>query len=294
MHRSLRIGATITCLAMASGITLTGQTRTSVPSALSALADSRLSQAKNEVDRTRALVDNGTLPRIKLQEAEEKLADAEDEDTLARTLYGSTPVEEMTEAQATQMVEAAQRRVNRQQKVLDRRTLLLDNGIIARADLESDSAELESRRQVVDLVQTRVRLLDDLKRMAESERAAERFSGTGIANMREAIARNAVTRFNGTAPFGPKQLATLSAQFQKNFGHPLPVSAFGETAVHRALGLDHRDRADVALSPDSPQGLWLRQLLEKSKLPYLAFRAAVAGAATAPHIHIGPGSTRLN
>jgi hypothetical protein len=34
-------------------------------------------------------------------------------------------------------------------------------------------------------------------------------------------------------------------------------------------------------------------LLERLQTPYLAFRSAVVGAATAPHIHIGTGSTRL-
>lgn len=276
-----------------SRLATAGPQQTSVAPAYNALADSRLRRARDEVERVREMVANGTLPRVKLQEAEEKLADAVDEDTLARTLYGSTPVEQMTDEQAKQMQEASQRRVDRQQKIVDRRELLLANGIIARTELENDNAELEARRQVVDLVQTRIRLLDELKRMAESERAAERLTAPGIANMREAMARGAVVRFNGTAPFDLKQLGMLSAQFQKKFAHPLPVSALGETNVHRALGLDHRNRADIALSPDSPEGLWFRLELEKAKLPYLAFRAAVAGAATAPHIHVGPGSTRL-
>jgi hypothetical protein len=59
------------------------------------------------------------------------------------------------------------------------------------------------------------------------------------------------------------------------------------------MGLDHRNRVDVALNPETSEGLWLRQLLEKLHIPYLAFRSAVAGAATAPHIHIGTGSSRL-
>ena len=52
-------------------------------------------------------------------------------------------------------------------------------------------------------------------------------------------------------------------------------------------------RSDIALNPDAPEGVWLRSLLERLHIPYLAFRSAVAGAATAPHIHIGTGSARL-
>ena len=65
------------------------------------------------------------------------------------------------------------------------------------------------------------------------------------------------------------------------------------TAVHTALGMDHTGRVDVAVNPDSPEGIWLREYLDARAIPYYAFRVAMAGKATAPHIHIGPGSTRL-
>jgi len=73
----------------------------------------------------------------------------------------------------------------------------------------------------------------------------------------------------------------------------LPVSADGETAVHQAMGFDHRNRVDVALFPDTAEGKWLRHYLEASSIPYYAFRSLVVGKATAAHIHIGPPSTRL-
>jgi hypothetical protein len=63
--------------------------------------------------------------------------------------------------------------------------------------------------------------------------------------------------------------------------------------VHRALGFDHRGRVDVAVVPSAPEGIWLRQYLQLKKIPYYAFSHAIPGKATAAHIHIGPGSTRL-
>jgi hypothetical protein len=78
----------------------------------------------------------------------------------------------------------------------------------------------------------------------------------------------------------------------RQFGKSLPVSAKGDTALHRSLGFDHRGRVDIALNPDQREGAWLRSYLQKAKLPYYAFRAAVRGKATAPHIHMGPPSTR--
>ncbi len=100
-------------------------------------------------------------------------------------------------------------------------------------------------------------------------------------------------RYDGNGHFDLNDMPAITAEYQRKFGQPLPVSAFGQTLLHRSMGLDHRNRVDVALNPDSVEGVWLRRLLERLHIPYLAFRSAVVGAATAPHIHIGPGSTRL-
>jgi hypothetical protein len=100
-------------------------------------------------------------------------------------------------------------------------------------------------------------------------------------------------RYDGNGRFNLGDLTTISSQFEKHFHHPLPVSAMGQTLVHQALGLDHRNRVDVAVNPDASDGIWLRGLLESLHVPYLAFRSAVPGAATAPHIHIGTGSNHL-
>ena len=78
--------------------------------------------------------------------------------------------------------------------------------------------------------------------------------------------------------------------FMRQFGKLLPVSAIGETALHRSLGFDHRGRVDVALHPDDPEGLWLRGYLMEQGIPFYAFRGSLQGKATGAHIHIGPAS----
>jgi len=100
-------------------------------------------------------------------------------------------------------------------------------------------------------------------------------------------------RFDGDGAFSPTDLKKVLTAFQNKFHHPMPISANGETSVHRALGFDHRGRVDVALNPDETEGAWLRAYLASQDIPYYAFRAALPGKATGPHIHIGPGSTRL-
>ncbi len=182
------------------------------------------------------------------------------------------------------MVGAAKRRVDREQSVLDQKRGLLNAGIMARSELDVFEQELASRERVLELAQNRVRLLDQLKKMVAAEHAAE-------ANA--AFAKNVMIRYDGNGHFDLNDMPAITVEYQRKFGQALPVSAFGQTLLHRSMGLDHRNRVDVALSPDSVEGVWLRHLLERLRIPYLAFRTAVAGAATAAHIHIGPESTRL-
>jgi uncharacterized protein YhaN len=182
------------------------------------------------------------------------------------------------------MVQAAQRRVDRQNALLEARRKLLETGIIARAKLTAYEDELESRRRVLQLAQNRVKLLAELREMAETEQRLEQAARAP---------ENVLIRYEGNGLFDLGDLPTISNEFEKRFHRALPISALGQTLVHQSMGLDHRNRVDVALNPDQPEGVWLRHLLERLHIPYLAFRSAVAGAATAPHIHIGLGSTRL-
>jgi hypothetical protein len=81
--------------------------------------------------------------------------------------------------------------------------------------------------------------------------------------------------------------------FRLTFNRRLPLTAFGQSELHTRWGLDHRQGIDVGLHPDSPEGRVLINFLRTEKIPFLAFRSAVPGVATGPHIHIGKGSHRL-
>ncbi|MBV9405090.1 MAG: hypothetical protein JO211_07080 [Acidobacteriaceae bacterium] len=254
----------------------------------SALSDALLERAEKEVARIQALVEQGTLPKSQLEEAKLRLADAQDDAVLARTLYGQVRVQDLTSEQAGAMIAAAQRRVDREAKIVAERRTLLDNGILAKSEFAAFQNELDSRQRILDLAKNRLQLLEELRQMALEEQRLER-----AARMNAADLKDVMIRYDGNGTFDLKQLPSISSDFEKHFHHALPVSAIGETALHRSLGLDHRNRVDVALNPDQAEGLWLRQLLERLHVPYLAFRSAVTGAATAPHIHIGTGSSRL-
>jgi hypothetical protein len=81
--------------------------------------------------------------------------------------------------------------------------------------------------------------------------------------------------------------------FMTKFDRRLPTTAFGQSELHTRWGLDHREGIDVGLHPDSPEGRALIDFLRSEKIPFLAFRVAVPGVATGPHIHIGRGSHRM-
>jgi hypothetical protein len=86
--------------------------------------------------------------------------------------------------------------------------------------------------------------------------------------------------------------AKIEKFFMAKFGRALPMSAFGQSDIHNRWGLDHRQGIDVGLHPDSREGQALQEFLKQERIPYMAFRGAIPGVATGPHIHIGNPSPR--
>ena len=241
-----------------------------------------------EVDRLRTMAESGAIPRARLDQAQAELADAEDNAILRRTLYGSLRIEDFTKEQSDVMTFAAQRLVDRQKERIERTRELVEQGIMARASLTALVEDLNFREKALDLANFRAKLVEELAIQAENEGGLDE-DGPGV----QVRARGIIERYDGIGVFRETDFARISAAFQKQFAKPLPVSAKGETALHRSLGFDHRGRVDIALNPDQREGVWLRNFLKQAKLPYYAFRAAVRGKATAPHIHLGPPSLRL-
>ena len=101
------------------------------------------------------------------------------------------------------------------------------------------------------------------------------------------------TRFNGGFKWSLKEAPRIERFFAQTFGRSLPVTALGQSYTHNRLGFDHRDSMDVGLHPDSAEGRTLIDYLRKAGIPFLAFRQAVPGAASGPHIHIGRPSSRF-
>lgn len=229
----------------------------------------------------------GAAPRSAEERARAEIEDRQDEATLRRTLYGTIAIEEINAEDTAAMVAAAGRRVQRMRARLAEVETLAAEGVVARSALAGLREEVRGREAALEQARSRAALFDSISAMASREMESARIEETqpGLLPVRE--------RFEGNGQFTREHLRNVVLAFEKEFGKALPVSAYGGTAFHRAMGFDHRGRVDVALTPDQPEGVWLRRFLEREGIPYHAFRSFVPGAATGAHIHIGPPSVRL-
>jgi hypothetical protein len=242
------------------------------------------SRAHSNIEELRKQVEAGVAPRARLEQAEDALADARDAELLSRTLYGK----DLTEEQSAEMEAAALRRLERRKTELEKLQLIVDAGAMPLHGLDRAIEDVSWARKEYELVVSRAGLVHELAEMARAEQQAGESEDTAPS-----VGGPVMQRFDGEGLFTQEDFKRVLLAYEKHFRKPLPVSANGETAVHRALGFDHRGRVDVALYPDAAEGLWLRRYLESSDIPYYAFRNFVPGKATAAHIHIGPPSNRI-
>ena len=151
-----------------------------------------------------------------------------------------------------------------------------------------------------ELAMAIVRVDEDKRWLAESEIAITEASTRdiilglpmlGIGGYSES---GAFIRFNGAFPWSLADARKIETFFTQTFGRALPISAYGQTSTHDRLRFDHRNAMDVALHPDSAEGQTLLSYLRRAGIPFIAFRNAVAGAATGAHIHIGQPSPQKN
>lgn len=249
--------------------------------------DPMVQRAREVLDQVTRLVTSGALPQIRLKKAQEDVLDALDGSMLKKSLYSNDVLPE----EAEQMIFVAQRMVVRRQKALLDMQQLVSAGVISRAEAEASGVDLDRAKQELEWAQTRATLV---QQVAESVRLEKEIANLeSQAESHPEWAGKIYTKYVGNGVFTPNDLTTLETAFAGKFAKALPISANGETALHRSMGFDHRGRVDVAVTPDQPEGVWLMKYLESKRIPFFAFRAAVPHQATGAHIHVGPGSTKL-
>ena len=241
--------------------------------------------ARQKVEKVRGLVDSGVLPRVELVQAERAYANAKDDEYLRKTLYGA----DLTPEASEQMLALTARRIDEHKKEVDATRKLVEQQVLPANELQAAEDALARAEKEHEWAQTRAHVVEELAEMAKTEQDYMRASISGTHTPFSGL----VEHYLGSGIFTAAERAAVQSAFEARFRRSMPVSADGETAVHRAFGFDHRGRVDVALTPDSTEGLWLRDYLTLHRIPFFAFRSAMAGQATGAHIHIGPPSNKL-
>ena len=173
-------------------------------------------------------------------------------------------------------------------EIVEKRKELLTLAIISKKELEASEQALSAAQDKVANTKRQMAESDTLIADATAEAELAKL-GPGAYQ-----ATGAMIRFNGTMRWVLTDAAKVQSFFALRFNHALPISAFGQTAVHDHMGFDHHNSMDVAVSPDSAEGQVLMTYLRGAGIPFIAFRYAVPGSATGAHIHIGYPSHRIS
>jgi hypothetical protein len=152
----------------------------------------------------------------------------------------------------------------------------------AQAEAQKNANETRAAMAAADRILSEARMAEALARLTPLARGAyEETAG--------------LVRFNGLAQWS---LALGTPQLQKfflaRFGRALPISAFGQTALHDRMGFDHRNALDLAVHPDSPEGRTLMEHLRAQGIPFIAARGAIPGSTSGAHLHVGQPSPRIS
>jgi hypothetical protein len=186
-----------------------------------------------------------------------------------------------------------ERNVERAQDQLTKMNQLFAEGLISKQELEASERALNEAKNEVSEINLAIanadsRIADTLLE-AEAEKTLARTKPIPRGGM---VSTVAMIRYNGAANWGLSDAFKVQRFFQDTFKRPLPVAVFGQGAIHDRWRLDHHNAMDVSLYPDSPEGQALLGYLRANGIPFLAFRQAIPGTATGPHIHIGRPSHR--
>jgi hypothetical protein len=170
---------------------------------------------------------------------------------------------------------------------------LLDEGLISKVQYEQSELALKSEQDKVNTARHQMTTADDQIAAIFMETEAEKTIAKNLKLARQSLVRTAAfTRYTGSSGWGLADAWKVQRFFQDTFKRELPIAVFGQGSIHERWRLDHRNAMDISLHPDSEEGKALLNFLQLNGIPYSAFRSAIPGTATGPHIHIGRPSHR--
>ncbi|HEX5703865.1 MAG TPA: TolC family protein [Pyrinomonadaceae bacterium] len=175
----------------------------------------------------------------------------------------------------------------------DKSKELFKEGLISRTQFEDSEQAVADEQLKIAGVQNQMKGAETqisqtmLEMEGEKEIARLRLKPKGGL-----IQTTSFIRYTGAGSWAISQAGKLEQFFQQTFKRPLPIAVFGQGAIHNRWHLDHRNAMDVSLHPDGAEGQALIDFMRRNGIPFSAFRGAIPGVATGPHIHIGRPSSR--
>jgi hypothetical protein len=192
-----------------------------------------------------------------------------------------------------QLLAAREEQAAQDGEQMDKLKALYKDGLISKRQLDEAELELIEARHKVEEVRKQLAATDALvvESLAESDaNAVADFDTTKPSG--SSLKKVAYIRYRGHAGFSVSEVGKIEKFYAAKFKRPLPVAALGQSDLHTRWGYDHRNALDVALHPDTKEGQALMNYLSSQGIPFMAFRRAVPGSATGPHIHIGKPSQK--
>ena len=170
---------------------------------------------------------------------------------------------------------------------------LFEQGLLSKRDLEDAERVVTDAKLKVSTVEQQIAGADTQIAQALVEVETDKqMAKLPSARRGGLVQTTSFIRFNGAGHWLLSQAPSIESFFQQTFKRPLPVAVFGQGAIHDRWRLDHRNAMDISLNPDGVEGQALIEYLRANGIPFSAFRGAIPGVATGPHIHIGLPSHR--
>ncbi len=191
------------------------------------------------------------------------------------------------------LLEIYEGNVTKAEQKLELSKKLLAEGLISKLQVEENERAVAAAKATV--AETRRQMTNADAQIAGIlvEEAADDEIAKNLRLAKRGLIRTAsFTRYTGSSGWGLTEAWKIQRFFSDTFNKQLPIAVFGQGAIHERWRLDHRNAMDISLHPDGPEGRALLNFLQRNGIPYSAFRSAIPGTATGPHIHIGRPSHR--
>jgi hypothetical protein len=183
--------------------------------------------------------------------------------------------------------------VKKAEEKVEQSKKLLAEGLIPRAQLEENERALAvAKEKIADINRQLANAEAQIAGVLVETSADEEISKNLRLAKQGLVRTSSFTRFTGAGGWNIGEAYKIQRFFSDTFGKQLPIAVFGQGAIHDRWRLDHHNAMDIQLHPDGVEGRALLDFLQRNGIPYLAFRSAIPGTATGPHIHIGRPSHR--